>query len=617
MVLKRYGYVALVSGAVSIFFSAAFLMTELALPFQFGSVRGQINLSLGDPSVNLAVWIIALAGFLIYPAIIRDALSSALVVCTHAVVLVLLLVTLAWPAASPLLACGNITAYLITLRTSERYLRVFRARAILLSLFSLSSLGILVELLALGVCLSDPSMGLTAYSQATGLLTAARFDFGLFYVGYEFVVWLVMLLMVSPIVLEVSVRRVRNDGCATCHAIATSRLKTLHLAFGLTAISVLTILVAYLPYSLSSYPVGIDAHWYSEKLELLGKGTSILELVATEPRAAYLLLLYAIRLGMALPIRETMLAGAIAISVTFTLGSYLVLREAGFGDRASLLGALLASVSPQILLGTLTSTYASWLAMAEMLFLFAFVLRTDNTSSKVPLAASIVLSLALMLTHAWTWIVMVLILLVCVSVSGLRERTLRFMRTSVVFKILLVSILIGVILFAAPGIYPASQEIVSLSYWFGLVENFRPLRTPAEFLRDLQIALSNYSTQGLYSNWIMLTLAVIGLFAMRRSEPNARIVLESWILVPALLIFLLGWELQWRLLFLIPYHVLASVGVIASVGTITKHMEIRAGSRADRLILKAMQWSFIILVFLLFLNNAVRSMTLIAGQVVL
>jgi len=617
VIREHYGYPALIFGAASFFFSMALLVTELGLPFQFGSVKGHVNLVLSDPTSNTVIWATMLVGFLIYPAIITASRSSRLVLFTNTATLILLVSTLVWPAAIPLLVIANILAYLIALGAAERLLGVTRVRAIALSLCTLLCLGASAELLALYVSLVDPFAAMTAYSNAVGIYTAARFDLGLFYIGYGTVVWLVVLLMVFPVILEVVTRLHKSTTSVICSCLAHIQLGTAHIALGLACASALAILVVSLPYSLSTYPIGVDAHWYSDALEALSKGMSPMELARGEPRVLYLLILHGIHSTMDMPIRETMLSGAIIVSVLFVIGSFCLLREMGQGHTVCVLGAFLAGLSAQTLVGTLASIYSNWLALVELLFLFTLLLHAEKTSAKSSLVASWLVSFAVMLTHAWTWIVLLSMLTTNVVLLAIQERSWKPVQSSAAFRTLCASLLTGIVAFVAVSSLPVSSQVVDLGYQWGLLQNLRYLRTPAEFMRDLQIALSNYSTQGLYSNWIMLTLAVIGLFAMRRSEPNARIVLESWILVPALLIFLLGWELQWRLLFLIPYHILAAVGVIASVGTIVKHMEIRAGSRADRLILKAMQWSFIILVFLLFLNNAVRSMTLIAGQVVL
>ncbi len=616
MIREDYGYVAVVFGAASFFFSMALLVTELGLPFQLGSVKGHVNLVLGDPAVNTVIWTAMLVGFLIYPAIIRASRSSRLVLFTHSTTLILLVSTLMWPAAIPLLVIANILAYLIALGAAERLLGVARVRAMALSLCSLLCLGVSTELLALFVSLSDPFAAVTAYSSAVGAHTAARFDLGLFYIGYGTVVWLVVLLMVFPVILEVVTRFHKSTTSVVCSCLTHIQLRTAHIALGLACASALAILVVSLPYSLSIYPIGVDAHWYSDGLEALSKGMSPMELARGEPRVLYLLMLHGIHSTMGMPIRGTMLSGAIIVSVLFVIGSFYLLREMGQGHAVCVLGAFLAGFSAQTLVSTLASIYSNWLALVELLFLFTLLLHAEKSSAKSSLVACWLVSFAVMLTHAWTWIILLLVLVTIVVLLAIQERSRKPVQSSAAFRILCASLLMGIVAFVAVSSLPVSSQVVDLGYQWGLLQNLRYLRTPAEFMRDLQIALSNYSTQGLYSNWIMLTLAVIGLFAMRRSEPSARIVLESWILVPALLVFLLGWEMQWRLLFLIPYHILAAVGLVALVGMIAKHVEIRAGSRADRLIL-TMQWSLIILVFLLFLNNAVRSMTLIAGQVVL
>jgi hypothetical protein len=492
-----------------------------------------------------------------------------------------------------------------------------RSRIITLSLIVMLGFAVVVELLAFFAWLTDPSAALRMYTNPTNLLFAAgQVELAFFNAGYGLAVWLILLLMVSPILLEGSYRWTRRYVCVTSQLAGKPiQLSAATVGVALVAVSVLAGLMAYLPYSFSDFPVGIDAHWYYERLGALGEGVSIPNLLLEEPRAAYLLLLYGIRLATQLPIRETAMAGAIIVSVLCALGSFFLVREMGQGDLASLLAALFASFSPQMLVGTLASIFSNWLAMAEMLFFFTFLLRAAKTSGKSWLAASLAVSLVIMVTHPWTWPILMLILAIYVVLSALRDRSWDPMRCSAGLRILAGSMLMGLVVFSVASGLAVSQGVVNLAYYFGLVENLRLQRPPDLFLRDVQIALFNYSTQGLFSNWLMISLAVVGVFGLGKMGKETRVLLESWILGPSLLILFLGPEIQWRLLFLIPYHILAVLGVTTLMGVLRRLISAPDQSRVRSLIVKAVQVGFVTFLVLLFLNNALRSMVLIAGQV--
>jgi hypothetical protein len=149
----------------------------------------------------------------------------------------------------------------------------------------------------------------------------------------------------------------------------------------------------------------------------------------------------------------------------------------------------------------------------------------------------------------------------------------------------------------------------------GLLANVPPWRSSDAFLHDVQVALFNYSTQGFYSNWVMLSLGIVGVLGLANIEKETRTIFASWILGPSVLFLFLGSEIQWRLLYLIPYNILAAIGVTVLFGFLERAVPI-SRSRRDLIMVRAVELAFAVLIMLLFLNNAARSMTLIATQVV-
>jgi len=478
---------------------------------------------------------------------------------------------------------------------------------------------VVVELLAFFAWLTDPSAALRMYANPTNLLFAVgQVELAFFKAGYGLAVWLILLLLVSPILLEGSLLWTRRRVSVTSQlASKPIQMRTATVGVALVTVSMLAGLIAYLPYSFSDFPVVIDAHWYYERLGTLGEGVSIPDLLLKEPRAAYLLLLYGIRLATQLPIRETAMTGSIIVSVLCALGSFFLMKEIGQGDLPSLLAALFASFSPQMLVGTLASIFSNWLAIAEILFFFVFLLRAAKTSGKSWLAASLAVSLAIMVTHPWTWAILMLILATYVVLSALRDRSWGSLRHSAGLRMLAGSILVGLAVFLVAGGSAVSQGVVNLAYYFGVVENLRLQRPPEVFLRDVQIALFNYSTRGLFSNWVMISLGVVGVFGLGEMGKETRVLLESWILGPSLLILFFSPEIEWRLLFLIPYNILAVLGVTTLMGVLKRLNAAPDRSRADSIIIKAVQVEFVTFLVLLFLNNALRSMVMIAAEVVI
>jgi hypothetical protein len=616
-VLRYYGYMAILAGTMSVLFSAAWLITAARLPFQFGTVRGNVNLTVGDAWFNTALWVLALLVFLIYPVFFAAARSSRIILATHGMAFVVLISMLAWSGASFVLVVLNIITFLLAFRDPMRILGLSRLRATATSLVAMFGSIILVELLAFSAWLSDPSSVLRGFSGHTGALgAAARLDLGFYYAAFLLVPWLILLVMVSPLATETAGRLIRRRLPASSQLVAPSRLRLALFFLGIFAVSVLAGVIAYLPYSFSQYPVGIDAHWYSDKLEALAKGASPIELIFKETRAVYLMLLYGIQLATQLPTRDVIMWGAILLSVLLVLGTFFVMKESEQPYWVCLLAACFASLSPQILVGTLASIFSNWLALAEMLLFFGFLLRAERTSNRRDAVASFLLSAAVLATHPWTWVILVGVLVIYVILSASHARSRNFFVRSKGLKILTGSLILGTIAFAVSSQLGMWQEVVNLGVSWALLQNLALARAPMGFLRDLQIALYNYSTQGMFSNWIMIVLAVAGVFSLARLETRSRIIVESWILGGLVPFLFLGWEIQWRLLFLMPYQILAAMGLFVLTDSVASRVMSRMFSEGDIRLVRAIQITFVTSILLLFLNNAARAMVYTSTQIV-
>ena len=251
-----------------------------------------------------------------------------------------------------------------------------------------------------------------------------------------------------------------------------------------------------------------------------------------------------------------------------------------------------------------------------MLIFFGFLFRAGRTSRKRDLAASFLMSVAVLITHPWTWVILTVVLAVYVALSALHARSWGFILRSSGMKILSGSLILGVVAFGLMKQSGLGQYVVDLGVYWALLENLAFARSPADLLRDVQIALYNYSTQGFFSNWIMIGLAVLGAFHLPKLATNVRTLIVSWFLGLLIPFLFLGWEIQWRLLFLLPYYLLAAMGLFV-LSDSASHAISKTNSRADAALLNLVRIIFVASIIFLFVNNAVRSMTLISTQIVL
>ena len=601
-----YGYVAAISGGLSLFLSVASLITSGGLEFYFGYVPGRIDLTVGNNVFHTILWLISLSGFSVYPIVKRTQLSRALWV-GHGLVPVLAGLMLLRPETSPLLALDNIIICLIALRGCPQTLGLPVARAVNLFTSAILSVVLVVEALSFLSLIANPFAPLTLYSGSFGALAAAgRLDLNLFSVANSAMTWILLSLMASA-ALAVTGRLAWNVPTWKSSCSEARGRNYLRVGLGVLVISGFAGLVGYLPYFFRSTPVGVDAGWYSDRLaEFSTQGLT--PGILSEPRALSLLLFHAIQLsGLSVP--ETIIAGTVLLSTLFALSNLFCVYELTQRRDQAFLAAILACVSIQTLVGTIAAIFDNWLALAEVILFFGFLFRTIRTAKSTWLLAAFVMSLLVMLTHAWTWSLLMLTLAVHILFSAVKEKSI--VLHSAELKVFAGSALIGFILYTLGSLWtPAFRDAIDSGFYSVLLGSFQ---WPAVFFTNLQLTFTKYAG-GFFENWVVFSLAIAGILGLAGTPKKAQSLLGLWVLCPSLMTIFLSAFIQWRLLFLIPYNVFAAIGAFVLLGKLRQWTIKRSGAPADLIILNVVQLMFLVCVLMAFWNNAVRSMVFVASN---
>jgi hypothetical protein len=605
-VVFRYGYVAALSGGVSLLLSVASLITSSGLEFHFGYVLGRIDLTVGDNLFHTLLWLTSLLVFSVYPIVKRTQLSRVVLV-GHGLVPVLASLMLLRPETSPLLAIDNIIICVMALRGSSQTLGLPVARAV--NLFAAAILGtvLVVEVLSSLSLLVNPFSALTLYSgSAGGLAAAGRLDLNLFSVASSLMSWLLLCLMASAALAVAG--RLPWDLPIPRSASSKARGRNyLLVGLGVVVVSTFAGLVGFLPYFLRSTPVGVDAGWYSEKLgELATQGST--RSLMNEPRALSLLFFYAIQLsGLSVP--ETIKVGTVFLSALFALSNLFCVNELTQRRDQAFLAAILACVSIQTLVATIAAIFDNWLALAEVILFFGFLFRNIRTSKSTWLLGAFVMSLVVMLTHAWTWSLLMLILAVHILFSAAKEKC-NVLR-SAEMKILAGSGLIGLILYTFGSLATtAFRDAIKSGFQSVLLGN---LQWPNVFFANLHLTFTDY-VGGFFANWLVFSLSIVGVLGIAGTARKAQSLLGLWVLCPSLMAIFLSAFIQWRLLFLIPYNVFAAIGVFVLLDRLQQWTMKRSSAPADLIILNVVQLTFLVCLLVAFWNNAVRAMVFIASN---
>jgi hypothetical protein len=606
--LNRLRFIILSAGGISLLLSAFRVATELGLPFHFGYTASHINLTLVNGTVDMFIWTVTALVFSIFSIITRQRGPAILLVNGVVPFSILLLVIDA--RTFPALAVTNILAVLITLTRSQQIFRVSRSQAAAFLFIVIFFLIIALEVLATFSIAAYPlgALGLYEANPPNALVEFGRMSLSLFYLGDTAVAFILILLMFSPIVLMLAHRTrsgARSVGTKSELEMCRRRSTVVPLALFLS----LAAFAASLPYLLHPVPIGVDASFY-----LIGSAGKRLSggLLAMEPWAAYIVLLFILRFVFQLPAVTALAVGAAFLSALSAIGTFFFAREAAGRRDVALLSALLASFSPQLLVGTFAGIFEAWLAYSESLLFFGLILHAMKNSDSRSAAGSVVLSVLILLTHPWTWAVLILILacqlIVILVVQTRSAGSLRLTNSLRVQSIVLImSVLVCVVAVTLASL--AFPDLGNPTILF-LEER---LSSPVLFMNDIALTLTNY-VGGFYSNWVLMSLVLIGLFGASQLAEEVRALLLSWVFVPGLLSIFFSSDVQWRLLYLLPYSVLAAYGIISIRSKMKSRLITCPESYTGSLLFYLLEWSCIGAIALVFWNNLLRSMLLISAS---
>jgi len=331
--------------------------------------------------------------------------------------------------------------------------------------------------------------------------------------------------------------------------------------------------------------------------------------LAAEPRAIFLILCYAVHALTGLSNADSIMAGAAVLSVLVIVGVFFFVREASQRDDLALLSALMAVLSPQLLVELFAGIFDEWLAFAELLFFCCFLLRSVRGRKRFDALASCLILVLLMVTHLWTWVVAMVVLGFYVMFSlGLPSVNERPQLPTMGLSIFVVGAIVGA---GAMLLTPYTAMRTAVQFGFGwALANFS---SPVFLVQNLQITLSSY-VQGFFSNWLVIALSIVGLVAASfHLDEDTSQLLSAWVLGPVLLVIFLGPAVQWRLIFLIPFPILGAFGLPEIISYVVPSGE--DGSQSfDRAMLSYMtKFSSLTAIVLILVDAFVISLILIAA----
>lgn len=548
--------------SINILFGLVRLINVLGIMFNYFYSPKVIDIVIFSASIDLWIWGASLL-FIVLAMLLNGVLRNLRFPRWLILLYLFLLVSLAAflindQVASVLAVPLGFVVVGLSVYFGDGFLLAKRAEAALLTLIGVISLLIPLEFASLS------SWVLNAFSYEVPFGSGLRWtfpwiDLQLFSVFYPLTVLLFLVLLYSwawvPALRYVSSRigRSVNSGIQTVESLSNRSL-----ALGLVLSSAVSVFIAY--YSYIHLPgsalVGVDSvSYYGWLKEMMQKGP----ITAFETdRPLFNLLMYFIKYVTVLSPEAVVRIMPIVCAVCLSLAVFWFVKV-GTNDRClALMSSLFSAFSFQTTVSIFAYSLANWFAMVEAFLLFAFLLKGSQKHSWRYISISALIGMALLLTHPYTWSVLIVILvsyLAWILVGRSEEKA----------EIAPMVMLLGAnLLFYV--FYSLAPFGKGLGNGGGAVLHMVGVSNPFQLQSGLAIMVS-LRVGGLFGNPLMIILAVVGMFSMinfSRSLTKFHRIVLLWVIIPSLALFAIpsGQELlYYRLVYLVPFQILAAVGL--------------------------------------------------------
>jgi len=379
------------------------------------------------------------------------------------------------------------------------------------------------------------------------------------------------------------------------------KLNKRSLVLGLILSLAASIFISY--YSYIHLPdsalVGVDSmSYYGWLKEMTQKGPySALE----TDRPLFNLLMYSVKYVTGLSpqaiVRIMPTIGAVCLS----LAVFWFVKVGTNDERLALMSSLFSSFSFQTTVSIFTYSLANWFAMIESFLLFAFLLKSSKKHPWRYVSISTLIGIALLLTHPYTWNVLIIILFAYLAWTFLRKSEEKS-EIAPITVLLTANLLFYIFYTLTPFGKGLSHGEGTMLHTLGISNLFN--------LQNGLAVMVSMKVGGLFGNPLMIILAVAGIFSMinfTRSLPKFHRMLLLWVIVPSLALLAIppGQEsLYYRVIYLIPFQILAAIGLC---WILNKLKDIEHKFKLNRTYSYILRASLFTLVVLFLLNYALRS----------
>ncbi len=327
-----------------------------------------------------------------------------------------------------------------------------------------------------------------------------------------------------------------------------------------------SLFLVYYPYFYTKRLIGVDTPWYYQNLIAMSTSEGFHHIISSyggASRVPYLLILYAIKVLTSFPAELVVKIGPAVPATLVGVATLLLFRTITRDDVLASFSAFIGLFSIATTVGIFAGTFANWLALGWTALFFSLLVLMWQQPSNSHVLMVIFGSVVTLVIHAWTWAVVLTALGVFVVLSLPRtlitKRSLpksQFLKSSIIVVAANLALLLLVISLFSTGefIRLASEGLASIS-----------LNNLSSFLTIFSFTFEYY-VGGFFANPILILLSIVGLASARGFNSNLSRLLFSLLLVTSIPLLVETSFWQWRLLYMVPYQILAVFGA-ATVST--------------------------------------------------
>ncbi len=583
---KTSSYIFIASSAIGFFFSLVMLVNILELKYYLIYVQKEIAVELLSTIIDKFVWIVS---FII--SIISIPFSNKLrtfpkeiILAYFALFISFILLMLKFEFLGiVLIFSASVALIIFSIIFANKFLSIDKYQVLLGYSIVISSILLLIEFGSIFGWIFNVFDPHVPFDGSLRWLFS-RIETNVSYILYPLTPILLIISLFSwawvPILKKIDHKMMNRKFFFISKNYIDSNKSIKFLRWPILLLSVaLALFVSYYPYFYGSKPIGVDIVWYLEHLKSMNDWNSaylVLTGFDSASRWLYLLMLFLLKISTGLSPEFIVRVGPAIPASLLAITTYMFVKIGTKNDIIALLSSFLAAFSIITTIGVFAGIFANWLALSWVMLFFAVLLRSPIKGLKFSIPLAFLLNFLILATHAWTWIFFMMILgtylVLKIVLMIVRERNIHLGKDCITSLIIVSA---NIILIVTLILIMPKSEFIRLS--LKILTTFN-LINPELF--SILIFTIRFYVGSFFGNPIIFLFAIVGAFMLKDLKNNFWILLLSHLLVGSIMSIFIGQFWQWRILYMMPFQILAALGYAYVVCLTSTYTDKKNGRRA-------------------------------------